>query len=120
MENFTRYTAGMESHTDLVDDGWTRVASEVTKTAIQQENERRGAPMSPEEIGEFLFEADYRSMERVRARIDSVVTDTATAERSSPGTSGSASASGSTTNTCPRSTATTSSSSTPTDAESSG
>ncbi|MGX6509018.1 flavin-containing monooxygenase [Rhodococcus sp. SJ-2] len=84
MENFTRYTAGMESHVDLVDDGWTRVASEVTKTAIQQENERRGTPMTPEEIGEFLFEADYRSMERVRARIDSVVTDKATAQALKP------------------------------------
>lgn len=84
MENFTRYTAGVEHHTDLVDDGWTRVSAEVTKTAIKQEIERRGAPMTPEEIAEFLFEADFRSMERVRARIDAIVTDKATAEALKP------------------------------------
>lgn len=84
MENFTRYTAGVEHHTDLVDDGWTRVSAEVTRTAVRQEIERRGAPMTVEEIAEFLFEADFNSMERVRARIDSIVADKATAEALKP------------------------------------
>jgi cation diffusion facilitator CzcD-associated flavoprotein CzcO len=84
MENFTRVTAGAETETDLVGDGWTEVALELTAGAVLKEMKRRGGAMTMEEIFEFLYEQDYYSMEGVRARIDSIVTDKETAEALKP------------------------------------
>ncbi|MBE9373263.1 NAD(P)/FAD-dependent oxidoreductase [Saccharopolyspora sp. HNM0983] len=86
MENFTRVTAGaeVERGNDLVDDGWTEVAFEVTAPAVVNEIARRGGDMSMEEIVDFLYEKDYWSMQRVRDRIDSIVTDEETAEALKP------------------------------------
>ncbi|MDL9938106.1 NAD(P)/FAD-dependent oxidoreductase [Gordonia sp. ABSL1-1] len=83
-ENFTRMTAGVGADTDLVDDGWTKVSIELTAPAIMKEMERRGGPMTMEEIGDFLFEEDYKSMEEVRDRIASIVTDPETAHALKP------------------------------------
>ncbi|MXP23320.1 NAD(P)-binding protein [Gordonia sp. HNM0687] len=84
MENFTRMTAGAGAEVDLVNDGWTRVSDELTAPAVMRELERRGGEMTMEEIGDFLFEEDYKSMEQVRDRIASIVTDPATAEKLKP------------------------------------
>ncbi|MFW0786994.1 NAD(P)/FAD-dependent oxidoreductase [Gordonia sp. CPCC 206044] len=84
MENFTQNTAGMGAENDLVDDGWTKVSLELTAPAVMKEMERRGGEMSMEDIDEFLFEQDYRSMESVRDRIASIVEDPATAEALKP------------------------------------
>ncbi|MFC9978541.1 flavin-containing monooxygenase [Gordonia sp. NPDC127522] len=80
MENFTRMTAGMGADVDLVDDGWTKVAVELTGPAVMKEMERRGGAMTMEEIGEFLYEEDFKSMEQVRRRIESIVDDPRTAQ----------------------------------------
>lgn len=82
--NFTRVTAGAELETDLVKDGWTEVASELTAPAVMREMARRGGQMTMEEVGAFLYEQDYRSMEKIRARIDSIVRDRSTAEALKP------------------------------------
>ncbi|HWC82311.1 MAG TPA: NAD(P)/FAD-dependent oxidoreductase [Pseudonocardiaceae bacterium] len=84
MENFTRVTAGAETELDLVEDGWTEVALELTAGAVLKEIARRDGVMTMEEIGDFLYEQDYRSMERVRDRVDSIVTDRKTAEALKP------------------------------------
>lgn len=85
MENFTVLTAGMGgTDIDLVDDGWTQVARELTGPAVMKELERRGGNMTMEEIGEFLFEEDYKSMERVRDRIEGIVSDAETAHALKP------------------------------------
>ncbi|WAC54039.1 flavin-containing monooxygenase [Gordonia sp. SL306] len=84
MENFTQVTGGMGADDDLVGDGWTQVALELTGPAVMKEMERRGTAMSMEEIADFLFEEDFKSMERVRRRIESVVEDRETAERLLP------------------------------------
>jgi cation diffusion facilitator CzcD-associated flavoprotein CzcO len=84
MVNFTRVTAGAETTLDLVGDGWTDVARELTGPAVAAETARRGGAMSPAEIAEFLYEQDYRSMERVRARIAATVRDRKTAEALKP------------------------------------
>ncbi|MFG1921984.1 flavin-containing monooxygenase [Cryptosporangium sp. NPDC048952] len=84
MLNFTRVCAGAERNLDLVGDGWTEVARELTGPAVAREMARRGGAMTPEEIGEFLYEQDYLSMERVRARIDTIVRDPRTAAALKP------------------------------------
>lgn len=84
MENFTRMTAGMGADVDLVEDGWTKVAVELTGPAVMKEMERRGGAMTMEEIGEFLYEEDFKSMEQVRRRIESIVEDPDTAESLKP------------------------------------
>ncbi|MFD1813297.1 flavin-containing monooxygenase [Rhodococcus gannanensis] len=84
MENFTRMTAGAGANVDLVDDGWTQVSDELTTPAVMREFQRRGGQMTLEEIGDFLFEEDYKSMEKVRNRIASIVEDPDTAEKLKP------------------------------------
>ncbi|MGY4711192.1 flavin-containing monooxygenase [Mycolicibacterium sp. CBM1] len=84
MENFTRVTAGLEPVDDLVDDGWTRNALTLGDPAVLRENARRGREMTPEEVAEFLYEVDWNVMERLRARIDDVVSDPKTAESLKP------------------------------------
>ena len=73
-----RSSAVIESESDLVADGWTDLYREVLVGAAgawaPNTVQRRRA----------LEMADYRRMEEVRARVDAVVTDTATAERLKP------------------------------------
>ena len=84
MENFTRVTCGVEMDLDLTDDGWTRNALELPDPAVARETARLGRDMTPEEIAEFLYRADYEVMERLRGRIADIVTDPATAESLKP------------------------------------
>ena len=80
MENFTRVTCGVEMVVDLVDDGWTRNALSLNDPAVARETARLGREMTLEEITEFLFRTDWEVTQRLRARIDAIVTDPATAE----------------------------------------
>jgi cation diffusion facilitator CzcD-associated flavoprotein CzcO len=84
MENFTRVTCGVEMDLDLVEDGWTRNALELTDPAVLRETARLGREMTADELGEFLFAADFEAMDRLRGRIDQVVTDPHTAESLKP------------------------------------
>ncbi|MCV7435097.1 flavin-containing monooxygenase [Mycolicibacterium bacteremicum] len=84
MENFTRVTCGVEMDLDLTDDGWTRNALELTDPAVARETRRLGQDMTPGEIAEFLYRADFEVMERLRHRISTIVTDPATAEALKP------------------------------------
>jgi cyclohexanone monooxygenase len=84
MENFTRVTCGVEMDLDLTDDGWTRNALELTDPAVIRETARLGREMTPEEIGEFLYRADFEAMERLRSRIGQTVRDEKTAESLKP------------------------------------
>lgn len=84
MENFTRVTCGVESDLDLTDDGWTRNALALTEPAVVRETQRLGREMTPDEINEFLYRADWDAMERLRGRIGTVVTDQQTADALKP------------------------------------
>ena len=84
MENFTRVTSGVEMDVDLTDDGWTRNALALTEPAVIRETQRLGREMTPEEVTEFLYRADWEAMERLRRRISTVVTDENTAEALKP------------------------------------
>ncbi len=84
MENFTRVTCGVEMDLDLTDDGWTRNALALTEPAVIRETRRLGREMTPDEVTEFLYRADWHAMERLRGRIASVVADEQTAEALKP------------------------------------
>lgn len=84
MENFTRVTSGVEMDLDLTDDGWTRNALELTDPAVARETQRLGREMTPDEIAEFLYRADFEVMQRLRDRIAATVTDRTTAEALQP------------------------------------
>ena len=70
MENFQILTAGGSSDEDLVDDAWTSLTK---KMPIVNE----GGPNAAEL-------ADFAKMEEIRARVQAVVTDSATAEALKP------------------------------------
>ncbi len=68
MENFSTFVAGGDAETDLVADGWTAIyrLRSLTKDGVLDEVE------------------DYKKMEEIRGRVDSVVLDPATAEALKP------------------------------------
>lgn len=70
MENFQILTAGGSSDEDLVDDAWTSLTK---KMPIVNEGGPNAAEM-----------ADFAKMEEIRARVDSVVADAATAAALKP------------------------------------
>ena len=76
IENFTALTAGEPVEEDLVNDGWTEPVK-INKAKITP-------GMSPEYIRAVMQETDYEIGERIRARVDAVVKDRATAEALKP------------------------------------
>ncbi len=76
MENFTAQMAGHVQDEDMVADGWTVLARAV------RERLARGA--SPANFMALLAEADAAKMVQVRARMDDIVKDPATAEALKP------------------------------------
>ena len=76
IENFQILTAGGEADEDLVDDAWTSLTK---KLPIVRHN-ASAAPgqVSPAEL------ADFAKMEEIRARVEAIVTDAATAEALKP------------------------------------
>ena len=80
MDNFTAVISGSKFDVDLVNDGWTDLIGNILLVA--RKNQASGKPVADEM--ELIQLADYQKMERVRARIDSVVKDRATAEALKP------------------------------------
>ena len=80
IDNFTAVISGGEFEVDLVNDGWTDLIGNILLAA-----RRRARAGEPVEDPEALVQlADYQKMEQVRARIDAVVKDRATAEALKP------------------------------------
>jgi cyclohexanone monooxygenase len=80
MDNFTAVISGEAFEVDLVNDGWTDLIGGILLAA-----RRATAAGETTERPEVLIErADFQKMERVRARVDSIVTDQATAEALKP------------------------------------
>jgi cyclohexanone monooxygenase len=80
INNFTAVISGGEFEIDLVNDGWTDLIGNILLAA-----RRRARAGEPVEDPEALVQlADYQKMEQVRARIDAVVKDRATAEALKP------------------------------------
>ncbi|MBU6270648.1 MAG: NAD(P)/FAD-dependent oxidoreductase [Betaproteobacteria bacterium] len=80
MDNFTAVISGGKFDVDLVNDGWTDLIGNILLAARRQ----AAAGETVENVEELIQLADYRKMERVRARVDAVVKDRATAEALKP------------------------------------
>lgn len=68
--NFTHSVTGVQPEVDLVDDGWTEVMWRNTQAA----------PTSPEDWEDMQL-SDFKTMEKLRRRVDSIVEDPVTAEK---------------------------------------
>ncbi|MCV7302957.1 NAD(P)/FAD-dependent oxidoreductase [Mycobacterium barrassiae] len=79
IENFQLLTAGGEADEDLVDDAWTSI---VKKLFVMRQTAVAG--MSDEERLRTVELADFAKMEDIRARVDAIVADPATAEALKP------------------------------------
>lgn len=80
MENFNTLVSGGFAKEDLVMDGWTHIIRNLLFIASKKGNET----LSPAKLMELAEIADYQKMESVRARVDDVVTDEATAAALKP------------------------------------
>jgi cyclohexanone monooxygenase len=79
VENFNAILSGLPQATDLVDDGWTDIVGRMVE--IYREG-RHGSHERP--FAEVLELANMEKMEELRARVDSLVDDPATAEALKP------------------------------------
>jgi len=80
MDNFNILVSGGFQAEDMVSDGWTDIIRKLL-VIVQQEP---GAIGSPDAIAKTLELADFQKMEQIRARVDSIVEDPATAETLKP------------------------------------
>jgi len=82
MENFNILVNGGHQDEDLVSDGWTDIIRNLATMAAMR---RPGAAaLTPEEMAREMELADFRKMNQVRARVDSIVKDKKTAEALKP------------------------------------
>ena len=82
MENFNTLVSGGWAEEDLVNDGWTDIIRNLGVIArMRAAKEAKDKQVDP---GELVQLADFQKMESIRARIDDVVTDRATAEALKP------------------------------------
>jgi cyclohexanone monooxygenase len=80
IDNFQILTAGGYQQEDLVNDGWTEIVRKILALMLAKEN----ADLSPEAIAKTVEMADFQQMEEIRARVDALVEDPATAEALKP------------------------------------
>ena len=78
--NFTAVISGAPFDVDLVNDGWTDLIGNILLAA----RKKAASGESVADEAELIQLADYGKMERVRARIDAIVKDPATAEALKP------------------------------------
>jgi cyclohexanone monooxygenase len=84
MENFNILVSGGDQDEDLVADGWTDIFRNLTGTAAMRASRKLGRALTSEERAELLELSDYRKMNQIRARVDAIVKDPATAEALKP------------------------------------
>ncbi|PJE25441.1 MAG: monooxygenase [Mycobacterium sp.] len=79
IENFQILTSGGQADKDLVADAWTSITR---KLPVMRHD--TDATVSPEQRGRDIEVADFAKMEEIRARVDEIVVDPATAEALKP------------------------------------
>ena len=86
MDNFTVLTTGGYEPEDLVNDGWTDIIRNILLLAQTSgpNSEGNPSPRTPEQMMELIQLADFKKMEQVRGRVDTVVSDRTTAEALKP------------------------------------
>jgi cyclohexanone monooxygenase len=80
MDNFSSVISGADVEVDLVNDGWTDVIGNIL-LAARRKAKAGEVVEDPETLVQL---ADYQKMEAVRARVDAIVKDKATAEALKP------------------------------------
>ncbi len=80
MDNFNILVSGGFQEEDLVGDGWTDIIGNLLFLA----RKKQGSGEAPRDAARLMQLADFRKMEQVRARVDAVVRDPATAEALKP------------------------------------
>jgi len=80
IENFTLLTSGGYADEDLVSDGWTDIIRKLV-FMVQKDD---SPDLSRDGLARTMEMADFQKMEEIRARVDSVVRDPATAEALKP------------------------------------
>ena len=80
MTNFNVLVTGGFQDEDLVNDGWTDIIRNLASLAAA----RKGEDITPEQAAERVETADFKKMEQIRARVDSLVEDATTAEALKP------------------------------------
>ena len=80
MTNFNVLVTGGLQDEDLVSDGWTDIIRNLASVAAS----RRNKQATPEEAMARVELADFKKMEQIRARVDSLVEDPATAAALKP------------------------------------
>ncbi len=84
MENFNILVSGGDQDEDLVHDGWTDIFRNLTGKAAADAARKIGRRLTGDEAAQLLTLADYIKMNQVRARVDEIVTDKATAAALKP------------------------------------
>ena len=84
MENFNILVSGGEQDEDLVADGWTDIFRNLTGTAAQEIARKLGRRLTNEERAQVLELNDYKKMNQIRARVDTIVRDPKTAAALKP------------------------------------
>lgn len=84
MENFTALVSGYDEPEDLIGDGWTEIFRGLTGIAAKEASKRLGRRLEPLEKAEMMELLDYRKMNGVRGRVDSIVDNADTAEMLKP------------------------------------
>jgi cation diffusion facilitator CzcD-associated flavoprotein CzcO len=78
MENFNTLVSGGDQDEDLVRDGWTDIFRNLTGPTLANAAKKLGRHLTAEERAQLLVLADYRKMNQVRGRVDTIVKDPAT------------------------------------------
>jgi cation diffusion facilitator CzcD-associated flavoprotein CzcO len=81
MENFNILVGGGQQDEDLVSDGWTDIVRNLAAGAAVK---RPDVTLTPEEFAREMELADFRKMNQIRARVDTIVKDPKTAEALKP------------------------------------
>jgi cyclohexanone monooxygenase len=80
MDNFNILVTGGYQEEDLVSDGWTDI---IRKLLVMAREDRDGS-LARDGIAKTLELADFHKMEQIRARVDALIRDPATAEALKP------------------------------------
>jgi cation diffusion facilitator CzcD-associated flavoprotein CzcO len=80
MENFNVLVSGGNQEVDLVSDGWTDIIRNLGGLLVARAKTER----SPQELGNLMEIADFKKMNQIRARVDTIVKDKRTAEALKP------------------------------------
>jgi cation diffusion facilitator CzcD-associated flavoprotein CzcO len=76
LENFTANQAMGDAKEDLVQDGWTDLSRRIRARIAQLPREG----LTPQKMMEAFEDSDFEKMEEIRARVDAIVSDPATAQ----------------------------------------